>query len=195
MTITTVYFCTGNAGKFAEVKRILEPEFSVVQIKIDVDEIQNTDTEYVCRRKLTQAIEKFESDGIYIGTYVILVEDTGLEIANMNGFPGALVKFYLDYLKPEGICKFNAGSAASMHVTMIAYLTNTKLTWAYTYKVPGIISDKPKGIQGFGFDSVFECTQHPDNLTLAQMMPEVKQEYSARSECAKELKNMLLAKF
>lgn len=194
--VHTVYFCTGNAGKFAEVKRILEPDFGVVQIKLDVDEIQSTDTKYVCRHKLTQAIEQLESGELIGGhsiatNYVVLVEDTGLEIANMNGFPGALVKFYLDYLTSEGICKFNASSDASMHVTMVAYFSNTKSTWAYTYKGSGIITDKPKGVHGFGFDSVFECTQHPDNLTLAQMMPEVKQEYSARSECAKAFKNVL----
>lgn len=194
--VHTVYFCTGNAGKFAEVKRILEPEFTVVQIKLDVDEIQSTDTEHVCRHKLTQAIEQLESGELIGGhsiatNYVVIVEDTGLEIDNMNGFPGALVKFYLDYLKPEGICKFNAGSTASMYVTMVAYLSNTKATWVNTYNVPGLITDKPKGSQGFGFDSIFECIQHPDNLTLAQMMPDVKQEYSARSECAKTIKRML----
>ena len=122
----------------------------------------------------------------------MLVEDTGLEITNMNGFPGALVKFYLDYLTPEGICKFNGGSNASMHVTMVAYLSVTKTLWSHTHKVSGLITERPKGIQGFGFDSVFECTQHPDNLTLAQMMPDVKQEYSARSECAIKLKEFLL---
>ena len=198
MTYNTVYFCTGNAGKFAEVKRILEPEFKVIQIKLVLDEIQSTDTEYVCHHKLAKAIEQLNSGELLGGhsistNYVLLVEDTGLEIDNMNGFPGALVKFYLDYLKPEGICKFNAGSTASMHVTMIAYLSNSKARWTGTCKVPGIITDKPKGTQGFGFDSIFECTQHPDNLTLAQMMPDVKQEYSARSECAKSLKSTVLS--
>jgi non-canonical purine NTP pyrophosphatase (RdgB/HAM1 family) len=196
MSYNTVYFCTSNPGKFNEVKRILEPQFSVLQIKLDLDELQSTDTEYVCSHKIKHAIAQITETDIIGGhsigeKYVLLVEDTGLEIANMNGFPGALVKFYLDYLTPDGICKFNAGSAASMHVTMVAYLSDTKEIWSHTHKVPGLITDKPKGYQGFGFDSVFECTQHPDNLTLAQMMPEVKKEYSARSECAIELKKFL----
>lgn len=195
MTYSTVYFCTSNRGKFNEVKRILEPQFTVVQIKLELDELQSTDTEYVCRNKITHAVNQINDD---IGghstetNYILLVEDTGLEIANMNGFPGALVKFYLDYLTLEGICKFNGGSNASMHVTMVAYLSVTKSLWSHTHKVSGLITERPKGIQGFGFDSVFECTQHPDNLTLAQMMPDVKQEYSARSECAIKLKEFLL---
>lgn len=194
--VKTVYFCTSNIGKFNEVKRILEPQFSVFQIRLELDELQSIDTEYVCRHKIKHAIAQItENDtigGHSIGeNYVLLVEDTGLEIENMNGFPGALVKFYLDYLKPEGICKFNAGSLASMHVTMVAYFSDTKEIWAHTHKVPGLITEWPKGIQGFGFDSVFECIQHPDNLTLAQMMPEVKQDYSARSACAVELKKIL----
>ena len=193
MTYNILYFCTSNVGKFNEVKRILEPQFTVFQIKLELDELQSTDTEYVCRHKIKHAVTQLSGIGGHsIGTnYVLLVEDTGLEIANMNGFPGALVKFYLDYLSPEGICKFNAGSEASMHVTMVAYFSDTKENWTHTHKVPGLITEKPKGIQGFGFDSVFECTQHPDNLTLAQMMPEVKQEYSARSECAYALKKFL----
>lgn len=196
MTYNTIYFCTSNLGKFNEVKRILEPQFTVVQIKLELDELQCTDTEYVCRNKITHAVAQINDDigGHSIETnYVLLVEDTGLEIANMNGFPGALVKFYLDYLTPDGICKFNGGSNASMHVTMVAYLSVTKALWSHTHKVPGLITDRPKGIQGFGFDSVFECTQHPDNLTLAQMMPNVKEEYSARSECAIKLKEFLLS--
>jgi inosine/xanthosine triphosphate pyrophosphatase family protein len=260
MTYNTIYFCTSNLGKFNEVKRILEPQFTVVQIKLELDELQSTDTEYVCRNKITHAVAQINDDigghstaesqllvhpegvrlmdsrssvGVYdksaphgIETnYVLLVEDTGLEIANMNGFPGALVKYYLDYLTPEGICKFNGGSNASMHVTIVAYLSVTKALWSHTHKVPGLITDRPKGVpwgadlsytptllresinrtpsgctsnwdsavQGFGFDSVFECTQHPDNLTLAQMMPNVKEEYSARSECAIKLKEFLLS--
>lgn len=203
MTINTVYFCTSNTGKFTEVKRILEPEFTVVQVKLELDEFQSTDTEYVCERKIWQAANQFQTnkslissiDGITNSTnYVIIVEDTGLSITDMNGFPGALVKFYLDYLKPEGICKYNSGSEASMHVTMGVYFSDANKASSITYKMPGIITDKPKGIQGFGFDSVFECTQHPDNLTLAQMMPNVKQEYNPRSECAKQLKTLLLGK-
>ena len=229
MTYSTVYFCTSNRGKFNEVKRILEPQFTVVQIKLELDELQSTDTEYVCRNKITHAVSKINDDigghstvctgieslaqcnatastsfsdppgvGLKLNVggietnYILIVEDTGLEIANMNGFPGALIKFYENYLTPEGICKFNGGSNASMHVTMVAYLSVTKALWSHTHKVPGLITDKPKGVQGFGFDSVFECTQHPDNLTLAQMMPDVKQEYSARSECAIKLKEFLL---
>lgn len=196
MTYNTVYFCTSNIGKFNEVKRILEPQFSVIQIRLELDELQSTDTEYVCRHKIKHAVTQLNDNenigGHSIGEkYVLLVEDTGLEIANMNGFPGALIKFYLDYLTLDGICKFNTGSSASMNVTMVAYLSDTKEIWTHTHKVPGLITNSPKGVYGFGYDSVFECTQHPDNLTLAQMMPDVRQEYSARSECALKLKKFL----
>lgn len=190
MVYETVYFCTSNTGKFNEVKQILEPYVKVEQLKVELDEIQCIDTKLVCQHKIKQAQHTvYELNGGHSvdNKYVLLVEDTGLNIGNMNGFPGALVKFYLDYLKPDGICKFNSGSIANMVVSMGAYFSDTKKIWIHTYSVPGIITERPKGTMGFGFDSVFECVQHPDNLTLAQMMPDIKKEYCARSECAKAL--------
>jgi len=196
MVYNVVYFCTGNAGKFNEVKQILEPEFTVIQLKMDLTEIQAVDTEKVCKHKLMEAVNQLHCDvgGHSIpSNYVLLVEDTGLGIHATNGFPGALIKFYLDYVKPEGICQLHALSGADMCVTMAAYFSQTKESHVWSQRLHGMITERPKGTMGFGFDSIFECVQHPENLTLAQMMQDVKADYNPRAECAKLLKLKMLS--
>ena len=54
--VTSINFITGNANKLREVRAILEPEVTVQNYSIDVEEIQGTPEE-VARFKCRKAAE------------------------------------------------------------------------------------------------------------------------------------------
>ena len=90
----TVWFMTGNAGKVREAKHALEPlGFNVQQLVIegvDISEPQCDDLEIVARSKLEQARIHLpnQNDGL-------MVEDAGLFVDHLNGFPGVYSAYAL----------------------------------------------------------------------------------------------------
>ena len=94
----TVTFLTGNKNKVEEAQKILGNKFKVINKKIDLPEIQSTEVEEVIKEKVQTAYDQLKEP--------VFAEDTGVYIDNMNGFPGALIKFYFDKLKNIGISEF-----------------------------------------------------------------------------------------
>lgn len=86
-------FVTGNAGKLAEVKAILEPAddaaasssdvtpITVINRKVDLIEIQAGTMEEITLDKCRRAVELLQGP--------VLVEDTCLCFDALNGLPGA----------------------------------------------------------------------------------------------------------
>jgi len=176
-------FITGNKNKLLEAKYILGEE-TIEQLNIDVEEIQDTDGKKVSVNKLVKLLY----DNYHFNGYPVFCEDTSLEIDNMNGFPGALVKFYYNSLGDDKVVQFNGGSKAKM-ISWIAYSCNDKIE-TFKGETEGTIPTTPMtGNYGFGFDAVFV----PDGSTksLAQMPVEEKMIYSARYKALIELKKII----
>ncbi|MBZ0090131.1 MAG: non-canonical purine NTP pyrophosphatase [Thermoanaerobaculia bacterium] len=86
---------TSNAGKRQEAERILGG--AIETVAIDLPEIQSLDMAEVLRAKADEAWR-------HLGRPLI-VEETGLEIHAMNGFPGPLVKWMLEAVGAEGVAR------------------------------------------------------------------------------------------
>ncbi|MCZ6506936.1 MAG: hypothetical protein O7A04_02645, partial [Acidobacteria bacterium] len=84
---------TSNPCKLAETRRILGCE--IESLDLDLPEIQSLDLAEVLRAKADEAARHA------VGAFV--VEETGLELAALNGFPGPLVKWMLAAIGAEGI--------------------------------------------------------------------------------------------
>ena len=169
-----IIFCTGNKNKINEMQSILGDEFKIEGKKIDIPEIQDVNVRTVVEKKLDYAIEKLQQP--------LIVEDTGLYIKNMNGFPGALVKFMLDKIKNNGISKLMGGSNATA-VTVIGYYDGEKKHF-FEGKKYGTISEKPKSMKkGFGWDPIFIPKIKDNNKTFSQMSIEEKNKISQRKAC------------
>ena len=108
-----IVFITGNEGKRKEVEQILgSNKCTLINIDLDVPEIQYISVEEVTNEKIKSAyellkenfkevIQKFNEKGVQIKTIndvIVICEDTGLYIDDMNNFPGALIKFYFGSL-------------------------------------------------------------------------------------------------
>ncbi len=141
---------TGNPGKLAEARRLAGRGLEAVAI--DLPEIQSLDLEAVLRAKGDEAWRR-------IGRPLV-VEEAGLGLAALNGFPGPLVKWMLDAVGAEGI----AGAAAALGDTRavarcaLLYLdgpTGGARTVLAHGATAGRLVLPARGARGFGWDPVF----------------------------------------
>jgi XTP/dITP diphosphohydrolase len=180
----SILFISGNIGKINEFSKILNPFNVISSENIDLPEIQTTSVEEVVEEKLNV--------GKSFTTSPFFIEDTGLFITSspMNGFPGALIKFYYQHLKSSGICLMNGGNKAYIE-TIIGYWDGQD---KHIFKgcIEGTIASAPIGNKGFGWDDVFiPSNDNPEKLTLAQMEPEQKEKVSMRAIAGLKFKEYL----
>ncbi len=184
--IDTVVFISGNKGKISELSSILSPT-KVISRDIDLPEVQTIYVEEVVKEKILAAWNEVKEP--------LFVEDTGLYITSppMNGFPGALIKFYYKYLDVSGICEKNGGDKAYAE-SIIGYHDGKKV---HMFKgvIHGTIANKPQnGDYGFGWDSIFipdDDINNPNKLSFAQLTLEIKNTMSMRKRAAVEFKKHL----
>ncbi len=86
---------TGNAGKRREVERLIGGKIETLDV--DLPEIQSDDLNEVLEAKGEEAWRR-------VGRPLV-VEETGLELDALGGFPGPLVKWMLARVGPEGIAR------------------------------------------------------------------------------------------
>ncbi len=90
-------FVTTNPVKLSMAKRILKGYgIKVVAHPLDLAEIQETDTVKVAISKARQALHTIRDSSF-------MVEDTGLNIEALNGFPGALLKPTMHTIGEKGL--------------------------------------------------------------------------------------------
>lgn len=174
---SSLTFISGNQGKICELSSILAP-IAIKNIDIDLPEVQTTDVEEVVKEKVMTAWNKIRTP--------LFVEDTGLYITSepMNGFPGALIKFYYNKLGVKGITDKNGGDDAYVE-SVIGYHDGI-MVHIFKGVVKGKIAKIPQeGSYGFGWDPVFIPTyNNPEELSFAEMTPELKNTISMRKMAA-----------
>lgn len=137
---------TGNQAKALEVERLLGRRPPTAAI--DLPELQSLDLVEVVEGKAREAWRR-------LGRPVV-VEDTGLFLDALNGFPGPLVKWLLASVGPEGIWRLAAalGDCRAQAVCQLGFFDGERLLTARG-STPGELV-APRGSGGFGWDSVFQ---------------------------------------
>lgn len=195
MTIK-ILFVTGNKNKLAEAKQILGDKFEVDNIDIDLPEIQTTSVREVMEYKIKFAYE--EASKIHGKNINIICEDTGLSFANMNNFPGALIKFYFKALGNEGIVQHNKGSEST--ATTVIGLHNRDGTYFFEGITNGTVPIRVPKVESFGWDPIFIPKLDGRNRnhnryqgkTYAEIPIEVKNKISQRSKAFEKLKKYFI---
>ncbi len=137
---------TGSAGKLAEARRICGSHLEVVGV--DLPEIQSLDLREILEAKGTEAWRR-------VGLPLV-VEESGLELLALNGFPGPLVKWMLAA----------AGAAAIARVAEALGDTRARARCLLLYRderhslvaegaTEGTLVFPPRGEHGFGWDPIF----------------------------------------
>lgn len=173
----TLYFITGNRGKFDEVKEVIS---SVQQIDLDLPEIQELDARKVIEAKLHEARK------LHAGEFIC--EDTSISLDCLNGFPGPLIKWLIAAIGINGIHalveKFsNPGATA---ITVIGYSHGTSIEF-FEGATRGIIV-APRGT-GFGWDPIFQPAG--SDKTFGEMELSEKNKTSMRHKALLGLKHRL----
>jgi non-canonical purine NTP pyrophosphatase (RdgB/HAM1 family) len=170
-----IIFVTSSEDKAAEARAILG--IKVTAADLDIPEIQSIKVEEVVLGKAKAAYETLDKP--------VIVEDTGLYLKAMNGFPGALIKWLLDSIGPAGICRLVQGMDRSAEARTCVCLYNGWEPVIFTGSVKGAISDCPRGKGGFGWDPVF--VPEGSDETFAEMPGERKNAISMRRAALEKL--------
>lgn len=147
--MTYLRFVTSNVHKFHEAERILK-EFNII--------IQHADIPYQEIR--AERLEDIAADSALRLKMRLpppyFVEDTGLFIEALNGFPGPFSGWVLKKIGLEGILKLmkGRGERRAIFRTAVA-LFNGKEVRVFVGEVYGTITNEIKGRSGFGYDPIF----------------------------------------
>ena len=145
-----VSFATSNLHKFTEVKAIFDQQTSISleYLKISLLEIQSASLEEVAAFSLEECAKRTEKTNFF-------VEDTGLFIESLHGFPGVYSAFVLETIGLNGILtllKNNSSRNASFQSVIALRLGN--ITKFFTGQIEGQISRQISS-SGWGYDPLF----------------------------------------
>ncbi len=176
-----VTFASTNQNKFLEVQSILSAFDITVQFaKLNLVEVQSDSLEDIAREKARSAFAELQRP--------VIVEDDGLFIDSLNGFPGPYSSFVFRTIGNEGILKLLSGTgqrSASFH-SLVAY-HDGRDTSIFEGIVEGNISDEiAEG--GWGYDPIF--VPSGAGLTFAQLKDR-KNEYSHRRKALEKFAHFM----
>lgn len=174
--LANAVFVTGNRNKAREARRILGLELA--HREIDLPEIQSGDIEEVAEAKAREAFERVRGP--------IIIEETGLELVAMNGFPGPLVKWLLAAVGPEGIAR-TAQAMGEARATAVCHLIycDREHSISATGRTSGQLILPARGTAGFGWDPVFQ--PDGDDGTYAELGDRRKDEIGHRGRAWRAL--------
>lgn len=145
-------------------------------------EIQSLDLDEVLRHKLAGALA-------VLGAPVV-VEETGLELAALNGFPGPLVKWMLEAIGPEEIARtaLALGDPHARAVCLLAW-SDGETTVVGRGESSGELVLPVRGTAGFGWDPVFR--PDGDSRTYGEMTDAEKDAIGHRGRAWRDLLSQL----
>ncbi len=187
-SLSLVYFASSNENKFVEVEKILEKEkeknryemgisIKILFSKIIIKEIQSESIIEVAEDKVKKAFNIIKNP--------VIVEDDGLFIEDLNGFPGIYSSFVYRTIGNKGIInllqdKENRNRKASF-LSIFSFFDG-KIVKSFTGETIGHITTEISS-EGWGFDPIFK----PENedKTYGQLNILKKNEISHRSKALK----------
>jgi XTP/dITP diphosphohydrolase len=171
-------FVTGNRHKFQEAERILnEYGVKIEHGSLAVPEERAEDCESIAAGAARVAYEKLQRP--------LFVEDSGLFIESLNGFPGPYSAWAFGKLGCEGVLKLMKGTVKreAQFITAIGYADERGVR-TFVGRCPGRISEQKSGNAGFAYDSVFVPEGHGSTFSED---PAVKERVSHRRMALEKL--------
>jgi XTP/dITP diphosphohydrolase len=166
-----IVFVTGNKGKFAEVRDILLVfGIEVIQDKNGYPELQEDELEPIAAYGALYISNKLNMP--------VMVDDSGIFIKALNGFPGPYSRFVEDRLGNPKVLKLMEGEEdrTAYFKTVIGYCEPGKEPLVFPGVVEGKIAYKERGTGGFGYDPIFEY----NDVTFGEMGDAEKNKVSHR---------------
>jgi XTP/dITP diphosphohydrolase len=142
-------FITSNEGKFREAREIASSYgIEVAWLKMKYDEFQGDTLEEIAV-KSAKALSKAIGEPFFI-------EDSGLFVEALNGFPGVYSSYVLKTIGNPGILKLMDGveNRKAYFEAVIAFYDGSEIH-TFVGRVEGEIAEEMRGEKGFGYDPIF----------------------------------------
>lgn len=175
-----IYLITRNINKFNEARKVLANYgISTAMLKIKTIEIQDEKLENIAKIRAQDALKKCNLP--------LIVEDAGLFIKYLNGFPGPYSSYVYKTIGYRGILKLMEGveDRDAYFESAVAYMSPKENLRIFIGIVEGRIAREARGKSGFGFDPIFE-PNGGGGKTFAEMTINEKNKLSHRSRALKK---------
>ena len=179
-----LFFASSNENKFQEAERILSNLGVQINLfKTTLEEIQSNNLDDIAEQKAINAYELIQKP--------VIIEDDGLFINSLNGFPGPYSSYAYDTIGNKGIMDLleNSKVRDAKFVSIIAYCDSDCDVKLFESSIPGKISSIiEKG--GWGYDPIFI----PDGESKTYANVSDKDKFSHRSAALTKFSNWFLDK-
>ncbi len=177
-----VLFVSSNKNKFHEAKNILSKNgINLGFFKSSLREIQAESIKEIAALKVDEAYRQCNKP--------VIVEDAGLFVESLNGFPGPFSSYVFKTIGNSGILSLVKTNRKAKFQSVVAYCDNKYGVVLFDAKVEAKISKDSNG-KGWGYDPIF--TPNGQNKTYAMLSN--KNQISHRYKALKKFSNWFVRK-
>jgi len=172
-----IFFATNNVHKFNEARSILSAYgIAVGMLRVKSLEIQNDSLSEIATASVLDAFNRCHLP--------LIVEDAGLFINALKGFPGPYAAYVYKTLGNKGLLKLMEGvkDRKATFKSAITYYDGNSEPVCFEGEAAGLIAEKERtgnGQSGFGFDPIFQPVGSAK--VFAEMTIEEKNGFSHRA--------------
>ena len=184
-------FASSNKNKIFEIQSMLPETIQILSLE-DIG----------CMEEIPETADTIEGNAILKANYVTskygydcFADDTGLEVAALNGEPGVFSARYAGEQRnsDDNMDKLldnlsDKNNRKAQFKTVIALNINGKQN-LFTGIAKGEITFEKTGTKGFGYDPIFQPIGYKE--TFAELSLEIKNEISHRGKATQKLINFL----
>ncbi len=176
-----IYFVTSNEGKFAEAQGIFK---DLIQKNIGYTEIQADTLEEVASYGMKEVVERLQGP--------VMLEDAGLFIEALKGFPGVYSAYVQKTIGNDGILRLMQGreDRKAYFRSVVAYTEPGIKPRLFKGEVHGRIGFESRGDKGFGYDPIF----YVGEKSLGELEIVEKNRISHRAASMKALREWLASR-
>jgi XTP/dITP diphosphohydrolase len=144
--LSDLLFVSSNTHKFKEVQEILGSFGIPIEFfKLNLQEIQSNSIREIALKKAQDAFSKCKKP--------LIIEDDGLCIDSLDGFPGPYSSYVHKTIGNQGILHLLKKNRNAKFISTIVYCDKKSLEF-FEGKLDGTISQSEKG-KGWGYDPIF----------------------------------------
>lgn len=177
----TLSFVTGNEHKFREAEKIANNyDIEIEHRDLEYVEIQADNLEDIVKPGIQQACNLINSP--------CFIEDAGLFIESLNGFPGPYSSYVYKTIGNEGVLNIlkDVEDRRAEFRSAVGYCEPSSDPEIFIGKIRGTISKEIRGSKGFGYDPIF-IPERGEGNTFAEISAEMKNYLSHRGEAIEKL--------
>lgn len=179
-------FVSSNIHKFQEIREILQEYHILITFhQQEMPELQSDSLEEIAKFRAQHAFSLLRKP--------LFVEDTGLFIRALNGFPGPYSAYVFKTIGNSGILQLlhSASDRAAMFKTALALMLSETEILTFVGETPGVIAPSEQGTGGWGYDPIF-IPLEGTGRTYGQMSLKEKNQVSHRRQGIKKLAEWIL---